>query len=71
MKRIFNVGTKIALTALLLNASSQQAQGFSLTDGVFSLFLECNNDGTALLFEGGDGWQYSQDATGDMTDGDS
>ncbi|MDJ0520176.1 MAG: PEP-CTERM sorting domain-containing protein [Trichodesmium sp. MO_231.B1] len=71
MKRIFSVGTKLALTALLLNASSQEAQGFALTDGVFSLFLECNNDGTALVFEGVDGWQYSQDATGDMTDGDS
>ncbi|MEM1170008.1 MAG: XDD3 family exosortase-dependent surface protein [Cyanobacteria bacterium P01_H01_bin.35] len=71
MKRIINVGTKIALTALLLNASSQEAQGVALTDGVFSLFLECNNDGTALVFEGVDGWQYSQDATGDMTDGDS
>ncbi|MGK7919414.1 MAG: XDD3 family exosortase-dependent surface protein [Trichodesmium sp.] len=69
MKRIINVGTKVALTALLLNASSQDAQGFALTDGVFSLFLECNNDGTALVFEGGDGWQYGQDATGDMTDG--
>ncbi|MGD1699948.1 XDD3 family exosortase-dependent surface protein [Dapis sp. BLCC M229] len=71
MKRIFSVGTKLALTALLLNASSQKAEGFALTDGVFSLFLECNNDGTALVFEGVDGWQYSQDATGDMTDGDS
>ncbi|NES07597.1 MAG: PEP-CTERM sorting domain-containing protein [Okeania sp. SIO2F4] len=69
MKRIFSVGTKIALTALLLNGSSQKAEGFALTDGVFSLFLECNNDGTALVFEGVDGWQYSQDATGDMTDG--
>ncbi|MGD1805372.1 XDD3 family exosortase-dependent surface protein [Dapis sp. BLCC M126] len=71
MKRIINVGTKVALTALLLNASSQDAQGFALNDGVFSLFLECNNDGTALVFEGVDGWQYSQDAIGDMTDGDS
>ncbi len=73
MKRIFSVGTKLALTALLLNASSKEVHGAAFADGVLSLFLECNNDGTALVLgtESNNGWQYSKDAIGDMTDGDS
>lgn len=69
MKQVYTTTTSLAIAALLLNASGQSAHGIGLTSGMFSLFLECNNDGTALFLESQNGWQYSQDAIGDMTDG--
>ncbi|GGA52421.1 PEP-CTERM sorting domain-containing protein [Okeania sp. KiyG1] len=69
MKQVYTTTTSLAIAALLLNGAGQSAQGIGLTSGMFSLFLECNNDGTALFLDSHNGWQYSQDAIGDMTDG--
>ncbi|NEP82782.1 MAG: PEP-CTERM sorting domain-containing protein [Okeania sp. SIO3B3] len=69
MKKVYTTTTSLAIAALLLNGAGQSAQGIGLTSGMFSLFLECNNDGTALFLDSHNGWQYSQDAIGDMTDG--
>ncbi|NEQ75452.1 MAG: PEP-CTERM sorting domain-containing protein [Okeania sp. SIO2C9] len=69
MKKVYTTTTSFAIAALLLNGAGQSAQGIGLTSGMFSLFLECNNDGTALFLDSQNGWQYSQDAIGDMTDG--
>ncbi|NEO58795.1 MAG: PEP-CTERM sorting domain-containing protein [Okeania sp. SIO3B5] len=68
MKQVYTTTTSLAIAALLLNGAGQSAQGIGLTSGMFSLFLECNNDGTALFLDSHNGWQYSQDAIGDMTD---
>ncbi|MBP0001289.1 MAG: PEP-CTERM sorting domain-containing protein [Cyanobacteria bacterium SID2] len=69
MKRAYTTGTSLTIAALLLNTLASSAQAGSLSSGTFSLFLECNNDGTALVLDSTTGWQYSRDALGDMTDG--
>ena len=65
---------KAAVTATcLLGTIAQGANAGTLSNGsVFSLFLECNNDGIAQVLGATaniNGWQYTSDAIGDNTDG--
>lgn len=69
MKTINQVSSAVAIAIAFLPLSNQSAQAARLASGTFSLFLECNNDGTSMLLNPQMGWQYSQDAIGDMTDG--
>ena len=56
---------------VFLSLSPANAAGLTGAS-TFSLFLECNNDGTALQVGSSpliNGWQYASDARGDNTDG--
>ena len=53
----------------LVTLFGSPAQAFSL-GGTFSIFLDCNNDGMAQNRNANiNGWQFTQDASGDNTDG--
>lgn len=62
-----------AVSVGLVALNGAPAQAGTLAGGsLFSIFLECNNDGTALEVGRNpliNGWQYSSDAIGDNTDG--
>lgn len=62
------LGLAMALTCgAALPAQAQLKNG-----STFTLFLECNNDGSALIVGSSaviDGWQYTSDARNDNTDG--
>ncbi len=68
------IGATAATTVGILYLTSQQAQAGILTAGTtFNVFLECINDGTALVVgktaTDANGWQYAADAKGDGTGG--
>lgn len=61
------LGTLTTLGLATLFTSPAQA---GTLGGTFSVFLDCNNDGMAHQREAKvDGWQFTQDAVGDNTDG--
>ncbi|MDJ1168574.1 PEP-CTERM sorting domain-containing protein [Roseofilum sp. BLCC_M154] len=61
------LGTVATLGLATLFTSPAQA---GTLGGTFSIFLDCNNDGMAHQRQGKiNGWQFTQDAVGDNTDG--
>ena len=62
-----------AVSVGLMALATAPARAGTLTGGsLFSIFLECNNDGTVLEVGKNslvNGWQYTSDAIGDNTDG--
>lgn len=74
LKKLPSLSLKVALGTLGLVAmsSSPASAGILGGGGVFSLFLECNNDGVSQVLGASqaiNGWQYSHDAMNDNTDG--
>ncbi|MEM0981719.1 MAG: XDD3 family exosortase-dependent surface protein [Cyanobacteria bacterium P01_H01_bin.58] len=67
------LATRIAIASIgIAAATGSSAQAASFSNGTFSLWLECNNDGIAHVLGGSpsvNGWQYTSDARNDNTDG--
>ncbi|MEM8640033.1 MAG: cell envelope integrity protein TolA [Cyanobacteria bacterium P01_G01_bin.54] len=72
MQGVLNNASKaLGLSAGLLLLSTAPAEAL-IKDGVFSLWLECNNDGVIHTVGSSDpvnGWYYTSDARNDNTDG--
>lgn len=67
-KENLGLGLAVALTGM----SALPAQAQLVNGSTFTLFLECNNDGSALIVGSNaivDGWQYASDARHENTDG--
>lgn len=70
--RIKTLSQLTALSTGLVLLAGAPSHAAAIQSGVFSLWLECNNDGISHIFGSGapiNGWQYTSDARADNTDG--